>query len=313
MASFLLRRVVAGVVTLAAIASLCFLITRLAPGSPFAGEKTLDPAVLELMNRKYGLDRPLGRQYLSVMGGYLRGDLGVSYRNPGWTVNELIFRAFGRSLQLGALSFGLALAMGVPLGVAAAAWRGRWPDHVASSMAVGGICLPNFVVGPLLALGVGLGLGWLPVAGWPLEWPPTPGELRFMILPAFTLSLVHVAYIARLTRAGMLDALSRDYIRTARAKGLGEGPVLFRHALKNALTPVLSYSGPMAAAILTGSVVVEQVFQIPGLGRHFVQSAFNSDYMLCTGAVLVYSTLVVGFNLLVDVGYVLLDPRVRLE
>lgn len=305
MTAFLLRRLAGGLLTLWAVATVCFFITRLAPRSPFAGEKSLNPAVLEVMGKKYGLDRPLHVQYGRVMKGYLTGDLGPCWKLTGRSVNEMVSEGFGVSLKLGAVAFVLSMVAGVALGIVAAARRGRWPDTVASSVAVAGICVPNFVIGPLLALTVGLSWGLLPVAGW--------GELRHMVLPALTLSLVHVAYIARLMRAGMLDVLSRDYIRTARAKGLAEQPILLRHALKNALTPVLSYSGPMAAAILTGSVVVEQIFQIPGLGRHFVQSAVNSDYGLLAGALLVYSALVIVFNLMVDVGYAILDPRVRMN
>ena len=217
----------------------------------------------------------------------------------------------GRSLQLGAIAFVIAMTLGVFLGIVSATRRHRLPDHLSMSVALTGICVPNFVIGPLLALTLGLYLQWFPVAGWPEAFPPTIGELKYVLLPAITLALVHVAYISRLMRAGMLDVLSKDYIRTARAKGVEERAVVLKHAVKNGITPVLSYSGPMAALILTGSVVVEKIFNIPGLGQHFVNSAFNRDYALCTGAVLVYSALVIVFNLLVDLGYGLLDPRVR--
>lgn len=309
--AFLIRRLLAGIVTLFCIATICFFIMRLAPGSPFAGERTLDPVVLDMMERKYGLDKPLPVQYANVMVGYLKGDLGESYHDQGYSVRELVLPALGKSIQLGSLSFIFAMVFGIFMGVISAARRNQIADHLSMSVALMGICVPNFVVGPLLVLLFGLTLGWLPVAGWPEAWPPTIGELRSMILPAITLGLVHVAYISRLARAGMLDVLTKDFIRTARAKGVEERHVFMRHAFKNGITPVLSYSGPMAAAILTGSVVVEQIFTIPGLGRHFVQSAFNRDYALCTGAILVYSVLVILFNLVVDLGYAFLDPRVR--
>ncbi|MHC4606826.1 MAG: ABC transporter permease, partial [Planctomycetota bacterium] len=210
-----------------------------------------------------------------------------------------------------AIAFVLAIAAGLPLGILSAAKHNRWPDHLAMSVSIGGICIPNIVLGPLLILLFAILLGWLPVGRWPADasWP----ELTRLILPAITLAAVHVAYVARLARAGMLDVLGKDYIRTARSKGLSERSVVLKHALKNGITPVLSYVGPMAALIVTGSTVVEKIFDIPGLGQHFVKSALARNHPLLMGSILVFSALIIVFNLIVDLAYSWIDPRVRAQ
>ena len=310
MLAFLAKRIAGGILTLFVIATLCFFIVRFSPGSPFTSEKKLPPEVLRNLERKYGYDKPLGIQYLLAMKGYLAGHLGWSIRYER-EAEELLFPAFGTSLMLGCLAFGISVVLGVAIGIVAAARQNRIPDYLSMSLALLGICIPNFLLGPILIMVFALVLQWLPVAGWPegFSWD----ELSKLILPTFSLALVHVAYVSRLTRAGMLDVLNKDFIRTARAKGLAERVVFLKHALKNGITPVLSYAGPMAAYIFTGSVVVEKIFNIPGMGQHFVDAALVWDRTLFMGAVLIYSMLVIAFNFMVDLGYSLLDPRVRLN
>ncbi len=312
MGTFLLKRLVVSILTLWVIFTLCFFIMRFAPGSPITQEKGTNPVVKENIERKWGLDKPLPVQYIRVLSGYLHGEMGPSFQYPNQTVNELIWPAFKVSILLGFISFVLAIVLGIPLGMFAAANQNKLGDHLSMSVAIGGICIPNFLLGPLLVLLFVFAIPIFKPAGWPADWT-SPKELAKLVLPAVTLAFVHVAYISRLMRAGMLDVMRKDYIRTARAKGLKEQQVFAKHGLKNGVTPVISYIGPMAAAIITGSIVVEKVFEIPGLGQHFVKSALNRDYGLAMGTVLVYSALVIGFNLLVDVMYGTLDPRVRMQ
>ena len=311
MTAFITQRLIAGALTLVAIATLSFFITRLAPGSPFSGERQLTPEAMANLNAYYGFDRPLFAQYAHTMWQYLHLDFGPSYFHRDHSVSQLIWPALKVSSGLGAIAFGLALLVGIPLSVIAAANQNRTADHLTLSVSITGICIPNFLLGPLLIMLFGFGLNWLPVGRWPkdVSWP----ELQRLILPAITLSLVHIAYIARLGRAGMLDVLHTDYIRTARAKGLHETRVVLKHGLKNGMTPVLSYAGPMAALIITGSVVVEKIFDIPGLGQHIVNAALNRDHPLLMGSILIFSALMIVFNLLVDLAYSWLDPRVRVQ
>jgi len=310
MIAFLVKRIAGGVLTLFVIATLCFFIIRFAPGNPFSGERKLPPEVLRNLERAYNMDKPLPVQYVLRMKGYLSGDLGLSTKYLGKRVDELLFPSFGVSLQLGALGFHVAILLGIPIGILAAAKQNRLPDYLSSSAALVGICVPNFLLGPVLVMVFAMSLHWLPVAGWPENFGGE--ELLKLLLPALTLGAVHVAYVSRLTRAGMLDVLHKDYIRTARAKGVDERSIFLKHALKNGITPVLSYAGPMAAYIFTGSVVVEKIFNLPGMGQHFVDAALARDDAMVMGAVLIYSCLVIAFNVLVDIGYSALDPRVRL-
>ncbi|MBI5368399.1 MAG: ABC transporter permease [Planctomycetes bacterium] len=309
MFAFLIRRLAAGAATLFVIATLCFVITRFTPGSPFSSERALTAEAFAAKNARYGLDRPLPVQYVVMLGNYLRGDLGLSIKYPDRSISELLLPAFRVSICLGLLAILLALAAGVPLGVLAAARQNRLADRVAMLLAVGGICVPNFLLGPLLVMVFAFWFGWVKPAGWPqdLSWE----ELKKLALPAITLSMVHVAYISRLGRAGMLDVLHKDFVRTARAKGLSEFVVVVKHALRNGITPVVSYLGPMVALILTGSIVVERVFAIPGLGKHFVDAALARDYPMVMGTMLLYSTLLILLNIAVDFAYGILDPRVR--
>lgn len=308
---YFFRRLGGGLLTLLVIATLAFIITRLTPGSPFSTERMNHPEVLRILDEKYGRDKPIVVQYVRSMWGYIRGDFGPLWKSPGRTVDEVLWPSFRVSMQLGALGAIIALLIGVPLGVIASAGRNRWPDHLSMSSAIAGICVPNFLLGPLLVLLMSFGLNLLPPTGWPQSWGI--GELSKLVMPAFTLSLVHIAYLSRLTRAGMLDVMNQDFVRTARAKGLPEAQVFLKHGLKNGVTPALSYAGPMAAAIITGSLVVERVFVIPGLGTHFVNSAINREMPLLMGCVIVYGALVIVFNTLVDLFYAVLDPRVRMQ
>ena len=245
---FLLRRLLSIVPLLIAIVVISFFFMRLAPGGPFDLERDLDPLVRQQLEARYGLDQPLPRQLLLYSEGLLRGDLGPSFRYPGWSVNEIIAQALPISLSLGVTALALALLTGIPLGVIAAVRRNRWPDHIAMTIALIGICVPNFILGPLLILFFVFHLGWLPAGGF--------GSPQQLVLPAVTLGAIRAAYIARLTRAGMLDVLDKDFIRTARAKGLKERVVVTKHALRIAILPVVSYLGPAIASILVGSVVV---------------------------------------------------------
>lgn len=302
MARYVARRLLGVPPVLLVIVSASFFVMRLAPGGPFDMERAIPAEIRANLEAKYHLDEPLLRQYARYLGDLLRGDLGPSFRYPDRSVNELIALGFPVSMTLGACALGLALLAGGVAGLLAAVRHDRWVDYLAMSLALGGVSVPNFVLGPLLILGFALGLGWLPVAGW--------GTWRHLVLPSVTLAAFYTAYIARLARAGMLDVVLQDFVRTARAKGLGEAAVVLRHALPGAVLPVVSYLGPAAAGALTGSVVVESIFGIPGVGRYFVQSALNRDYTMVLGTVVFYSTVLVVFNLVVDCLYAYLDPRV---
>ncbi len=285
------------------IVTLVFFVIRLAPGGPFDAERNVSPEILKNLNAYYHLDAPLYRQYFDYLGGLLHGDLGPSFKNASWSVNELTALGFPVSLELGIYALMVALGIGLTAGVVASMKPNTAQDHVPMSLAMLGICIPTFVLGPLLVLIFALWLGWLPVAGW--EGP------QHKILPSVTLGAAYAAYIARLTRGGMLEVLSQDFIRTARAKGLSEARVVLRHALRGGLQPVVSFLGPAAAGLLTGSFVVETIFQTPGLGRFFVQAAFNRDYTMIMGMVLFYALFILSFNLAVDVIQAWLDPRLR--
>lgn len=276
-----------------------------APGGPFDAERVLPADVAANIEAAYHLDESLPQQFMRYMSGLVRGDLGPSYRYRDYTVAELIGTGFPLSLQIGALAMLLALLLGVSSGTIAALKQGSMLDRVVMSLAMTGISIPVFVVAPVLVLLLAVKLHWLPAG-----WSGTVGAAKF-VLPVITLALPQIAYIARLTRASMIDVLGRDFIRTARAQGLGTTTIIRVHALRPAMLPVLSYMGPAIAAILTGSVVVEQVFGIPGLGQFFVRGALNRDYTLVLGIVIFYATLIISLNLIVDVLYGVLDPRIR--
>lgn len=305
MLDFVLRRVAGFLPVLFVIVSLSFFIMRLAPGGPFDQERVLPEQVRENIEARYHLNEPLWKQYLRYVGDVARGDLGPSFRYPDRSVNELIGLGLPVSLLLGICALSIAIVVGGAAGLLAGVRRNSLVDYLTMSFALGGVSVPNFVLGPILMLVFALGLGWLPVAGW--------GTWRHLILPSVTLGMFYAAYVARLTRAGMLEVIGQEFIRTARAKGLGEATIVFRHALPGAILPVLTYLGPASAAILTGSVVVETIFGIPGIGRYFVGSALNRDYTMVLGTVVVYSVLLLAFNLIVDLLYGYLDPRVSIS
>jgi len=306
MFSYALRRIAVVIPALFVIVTLSFFVIRLAPGGPFDQEQSLSPAVKANLQAAYGLDKPLISQYVRYVSAIAHGNLGPSFRFRDFTVGELIAQGLPISLTLGFGALVLALLLGVPMGVLAALHRNTTVDHGAIGLAVLGLALPSFVVGPLLALIFGLYLHWLPVAGW-------DGGIKHLVLPIVTLALPVIATVARLTRGSLLEVLRTGFVRTARAKGMGEMRVVWRHALRPALLPVVSFLGPAAAAVLTGSLVVETVFGLPGSGRFLVEGAIDRDYSLVMGMVIVYGTVTLLCNLVADLLYGWLDPRVRYE
>ena len=324
MAKLIVRRLLQAIPVLFVILTFTFFFVRLAPGGPFDEEKNVPPEIRERLEAYYNLDVSLPRQYFDYLGGLIRGDLGPSFREATFSVNELIALSLPVSLELGLYGLLVALVFGLTAGIIASLRPNSATDYIPMSLAMIGICIPNFVLGPILVLTFGLWLGWFPVSGWDpfIEVyligdgmgvtlrPETLLDPK-KVLPSITLGAMYAAYVARLCRGGMLEVLSNDFIRTARAKGLTEKRVILRHALRGGLAPVVSFLGPAAAGIMTGSFVVETIFQIPGLGQRFVRSAFDRDYTLIIGTVLTYATLIIIFNLIVDLLHLWLDPRLR--
>jgi oligopeptide transport system permease protein len=307
MLRYALRRLAVAVPTLLVIITLSFALERLAPGGPFDQEQTLAPAVRANLDRLYGLDRPLLVQYGRYLTALAHGDFGPSLSQRDFSVGELIQQGLPLSITLGLAAVLLAILAGVPAGILAALARGRATDHALTALAGLGIALPTFVTGPALALVFGLYLHWLPVAGW------ERGAPRYLVLPVVTLAIPVAAYLARLTRASLLEVLRTHYVRSARARGLGRARVLWRHALRPALLPVVSYLGPAVAFIVTGSLVIETVFALPGSGRYLVQGAIDRDYTLVLGMVIVYAAFTLTLNLAADLVYGWLDPGARNE
>ncbi|RMF98400.1 MAG: oligopeptide ABC transporter permease OppB [Gammaproteobacteria bacterium] len=305
MLRFTLQRLLSAIPTLLVLISLAFLLIRIAPGGPFDAERQLPPEIEQRLRAAYHLDEPLPQQLGRYLWNLLQGDFGPSFQYRDYTVTELIGASFPVSLRLGALAMALALLLGVAAGTLAALRQNRLADHALMTAAMTGISIPNFVLAPLLVLVFAVWLRWLPAGGL------GDGSLRYLVLPVIALALPQVAYIARLTRGSMIEVLRSPFVRTARAQGLPMRTIILRHALRPALLPVLSYLGPALAAIVTGSVVVEQIFGVPGLGRFFVQGALNRDYTLVMGVVVFYGTLIVVMNFLVDVAYGWLDPRLK--
>jgi oligopeptide transport system permease protein len=307
MLSYVLRRCLGAIPTLFVIVTLAFFMMRIAPGGPFSLERPLNPDILENINRAFNLDKPVWQQYLLYLGGLLQGDLGPSFTKRDFSVNDLFATGLPVSVQIGGLAILLALLIGTTLGALAALKQNSWVDYLVVGTATFGITIPPFVVAPILSLIFGVWMGWLPAGGW------GNGALQNKILPVATLALPQIAIIARLTRGATIEALRSNHVRTARAYGLPNRTVLVVHTLRAAILPVVSYLGPTAAALLTGSVVVETIFGIPGIGRYFVQGALGRDYTLVMGTVVVIAVFTVIFNLLVDIIYALLDPRVRYD
>ncbi|WP_110686165.1 oligopeptide ABC transporter permease OppB [Salinicola aestuarinus] len=304
---YTLKRLLQAIPTLLIVITISFFLMRVAPGGPFDGERQLPPEIEANLMAAYHLDEPLPMQYLRYMGNLLQGDFGPSFKYKDFTVTELIAQGFPVSLEIGGLAILLALIVGLPLGIAAALKRNSTVDYVVMGTALTGIAVPNFVLAPIFALVFGVLLGWLPAGGW------NGGALPNLVLPVVALSIQQIAYIARMMRASMIEVLGSHFIRTARAKGLSESEVIWRHAIRPALLPVMSYLGPAIAGIVTGSVVIEQIFGIPGIGRYFVQGALNRDYTLVMGTVVFYGILIVVMNLIVDLLYSALDPQIRYD
>ena len=286
------------------VISMTFMLVHSAPGGPFSADKAVPAEVLAALEAQYNLDQPLWQQYVSYLGDVLKGDLGPSFKYPGRSVNELIASGLPTTAELGFYAMLVAVFIGVLAGVTASMRPNTLQDYVPMSAAMIGICMPSFLLGPLLVLIFGIHLEWLPVSGW----GQIPGD---KILPAITLGTGYAAYIARLSRGGMLEVLSQDYIRTARAKGLPEFVIIGKHALRGGLVPVVAFLGPAFAGLLGGSFVVETIFQIPGLGRFYVQAAFNRDYTMILGSTVFFATLIILFNLLSDMLAIWLNPKLR--
>jgi len=292
--------------TLLMLITIAFFLIRVAPGGPFDSEKALPAEIRANLDAKYHLDEPLLQQYFRYLGQIVTLDFGPSFQYKDWTVNELIASGFPVSLTIGGLAVILAFMLGTAVGVIAALRQNSAVDYSVMGGAMLGISIPNFVIAPLLTLLFAVYLGWLPAGGW--EW-----SFRYMLLPVVTLALPVIAYIARLTRGSMIEVLHSNYIRTARAKGLPERIVVFRHALKPALLPVISFMGPATAGLITGSVVIERIYSIPGLGSYFVQGALNRDYTLVMGVVIFYGVIIVLLNFFVDMLYAWLNPKIRFD
>jgi ABC-type dipeptide/oligopeptide/nickel transport system permease component len=301
--TFILRRTAGLLGVLFCVITLTFFLVRLSPGGPFSRDRKISPAIEKQLLARYNLDGTLWQQYSGYIGDLLHGDLRLSTKYRDRSVNELIADGLPVSGTLGVAAFLLATVLGVTLGSAAAVRHHTASDTLSMLCALALISIPTFVIGPILVFVFGLKLGWLPVGGWS-SW-------KSLILPAITLAGPYIAYIARLQRSSMLEVLGQDFVRTARAKGLGESSVIYRHALKVAVLPVVSFLGPLAANLLTGSIVVETIFNIPGMGGYFINSILNRDVFLLSGVVIVYCTLLVALNLVVDVAYTWLDRRIK--
>jgi len=303
MLAYIGKRIAGVIPTLLIIVTVSFFLIRMAPGGPFDSEREIPPEIAANLESVYHLDEPLWKQFAYYLKNVVQGDFGPSFKYLDYDVTELIMQGFPVSLQLGLLAIILALVVGVILGATAALRQNGIIDYLVMTLAMTGITIPNFVMAPIMILIFAVFLGWLPAGGW--------GELRHMILPVIALSLPQIATVARMTRASLIETMNAPYIRTAKAKGLSPMLILTRHASRATMLPILSWLGPATAAIITGSVVVEQIFGLPGIGRHFVNGALNRDYTLVMGVVIFYGALIILMNLLVDLLYAWLDPRIR--
>ncbi|MFO7994790.1 MAG: oligopeptide ABC transporter permease OppB [Marinobacter sp.] len=305
MFSFIIRRLAVAVPTILALITVSFVLMHAAPGGPFTNERNVPEAVMENIEAKYNLDKPLWQQYFIYVGNVAQGDLGPSFRYKDFTVNELIESSFPRSAYIGAWSFLFVVVFGVGLGVLAALKQNRWPDYTVMTAAMTGVVFPNFVMAPLLVLLFAVTLRWLPAGGW------EGGQVEYIVMPIIAMATSYIAQVARITRSSMIETLRSPYIRTARAKGIPRHKIVLRHALKPALIPVVSYLGPAFVGIITGSVIIDQVFSTGGIGQHFVNGAINRDYSLILGVTILVGMLTIVFNAVVDILYTWLDPRVR--
>lgn len=305
MTAYLIRRLLSAIPTLFLIVALAFFMMRLAPGGPFDGERNLPPDIEMNMKRAYDLDKPVHEQFFRYLGGVLRGDFGPSFKNKDFTVSQLIGVGAPISARIGLSALVIATLLGLAIGTFAALRQNTAADGLTMGVAMIGITIPTFVVAPLLVLLFAVWLRWLPAGDW------GSGDLRHALLPVATLALPQIAIIARLSRGSMLEVLRSNFVRTARAKGLSGVKVMTRHVMRAGLLPLVSYLGPAAAALMTGSLVVERIFGLPGIGRYFVEGAINRDYTVVMGVVIVYAVLVLALNLIADLAYGWLDPKVR--
>ncbi|MGK0500734.1 MAG: oligopeptide transport system permease protein [Oceanicoccus sp.] len=302
MLRFIFWRILQAIPVLLVVIAVTFTLIRQAPGGPFDSEKAVSPYVLEKLNERYHLNDPIHIQFIDYVGNAIQGDFGPSFKYPTRSVSEMILTGLPITFELAINAMVVALVIGITAGLLAALRPNTAQDYLPMSAAMIGICMPSFLMGPILVLIFGLTLQWLPISGWGYA----PGD---KILPSITLGTTYAAYIARLTRGGMLDVLSQDYIRTARAKGVPEYQIILKHSLRGGLLPVVTFLGPAMAGLLSGSFVIETIFQIPGLGRFYVQAAFNRDYTMIMGTTIFFSMLIILFNLLSDIITVYLNPR----
>lgn len=307
MTRYIVKRLVAAVISMFFLITITFFLMHAIPGGPFsAGErKDLNPEIVAAIRARYGLDLPVWKQYLNYMSKLLQGDMGVSYKKTNYTVNELIGLGFPISGEIGILAIIIALVFGIPLGVVAALKRGSWADMASMIFATIGISIPTFVIAMLLMYEFCMKHALLPTFGW--------GEIKHLILPVICMCLSPIANITRLCRSSMLEVSRQDYVRTARAKGVGEGSVIFKHMLRNAVLPVVTYLGPLVAALMTGSFAIERLFMIPGMGRYFVNAVTDRDYTVIMGLTIFYGAFIMLCTLLVDIAYAFIDPRVRFD
>ena len=304
MLQLIFKRLLVAVPVLIIVASITFFLVRLAPGGPFDSEKVVAPQVLKNLNEVYNLNAPLYEQYFDYMANAIPGDFGPSFRYPGRSVSEMILTGLPVTFELAFYAILFAIFLGLLAGIVAAVKKNTALDYIPMAIAMLGICMPTFLLGPLLVLTFGINLELMPVSGW----DTLPGD---KVLPAITLGAAYAAYIARLSRGGMLETLNQDYIRTARAKGLSEFKVVMLHAIRGGLIPVLAFLGPAIAGLIGGSFVVETIFQIPGLGRFYVEAAFNRDYTMILGTTIFFSALIIFFNLLSDIAVAIFNPQAR--
>ncbi|MGF1713883.1 oligopeptide ABC transporter permease OppB [Photobacterium chitinilyticum] len=305
MIKFIAKRIFEAIPTLLVLITISFFLMRFAPGNPFSSERPLPPEVMANIEAKYGLDKPVFEQYTTYLGNIIQGDFGPSFKYKDFTVNELVTKALPVSAKIGFFAFIFALVMGVTVGTIAALKQNSWIDYTIMSTAMAGVVMPSFILAPVLIYIFSINLGWLPAGGW------LDGSLKYMLLPMFGMSLLYVATFARITRGSMIETLNSNFIRTARAKGLSYPYIIVKHALKPALLPVVSYMGPAFVGIITGSVVIETIFGLPGIGKLFVNAAFNRDYSLVLGITILIGTLTIIFNAIVDIVLAYIDPKIR--
>ena len=305
MLKYIIKRVTLGAISVFIVATLTFFLMNLVPGGPFVAEKSMSKEAQAALAAKYGLDKPLGERYVTYMADLLQGDMGPSLRQRGREVSDIIFSKFPVSAKLAGMAVLVALCLGIPLGCISAYTRGKAPDQTLIVLATCGIAIPSFITSVLLLYGFGVKLNWLPTVGL--------NEWKSYIMPVTALAIYPTAYITRLMRSSLLDVMGQDYIRTAKAKGVSGFKTLFKHALRNAILPVITYVGPMLAYLMTGSFVVEKIFTVPGLGREFVSCITNRDYTMIMGTTIVLATLVIVANVIVDILYKIIDPRINLK